>query len=138
MDKPLSTIDAKQYSPLALAFLGDSVYEIMVSEHVLLSANMPASKLHSLKIKRVCAAYQATAIDLIMPELTEEEITIYKRGRNATGNSVPKNGNAADYHKATGFESLFGYLHLIGEKQRLQTLFDIIVKADEKLLSKEC
>ncbi len=138
MDKPLSTIDAKQYSPLALAFLGDSVYEIMVREHVLLSANMPASKLHSLKIKRVCAAYQAAAIDLIMPELTEEEVTIYKRGRNATGNSVPKNGNAADYHKATGFESLFGYLHLIGEKQRLQTLFDIIVQADEKLLSKEC
>ncbi len=138
MDKPLSTIDAKQYSPLALAFLGDSVYEIMVREHVLLSANMPASKLHSLKIKRVCAAYQAAAIDLIIPELTEEEITIYKRGRNATGNSVPKNGNAADYHKATGFESLFGYLHLIGEKQRLQTLFDIIVKADEKLLIKEC
>ncbi len=138
MDKPLSIIDAKQYSPLALAFLGDSVYEIMVREHVLLSANMPASKLHSLKIKRVCAAYQAAAIDLIMPELTEEEVTIYKRGRNATGNSVPKNGNAADYHKATGFESLFGYLHLIGEKQRLQTLFDIIVQADEKLLSKEC
>ncbi len=138
MDKPLSIIDAKQYSPLALAFLGDSVYEIMVREHVLLSANMPASKLHSLKIKRVCAAYQAAAIDLIMPELTEEEVPIYKRGRNATGNSVPKNGNAADYHKATGFESLFGYLHLIGEKQRLQTLFDIIVQADEKLLSKEC
>lgn len=138
MNKPLSIIDAKQYSPLALAFLGDSVYEIMVREHVLLSANMPASKLHSLKIKRVCAAYQAAAIDLIMPELTEEEVTIYKRGRNATGNSVPKNGNAADYHKATGFESLFGYLHLIGEKQRLQTLFDIIVQADEKLLSKEC
>lgn len=138
MNKPLSTIDAKQYSPLALAFLGDSVYEIMVREYVLLSANMPASKLHSLKIKRVCAAYQAAAIDIIMPELTEEEIAIYKRGRNATGNSVPKNGNAADYHKATGFESLFGYLYLTGEDQRLQTLFDIIIQADEKLLSKEC
>lgn len=138
MNKPLSTIDAKQYSPLALAFLGDSVYEIMVREYVLLSANMPASKLHSLKIKRVCAAYQAAAIDMIMPELTEEEIAIYKRGRNATGNSVPKNGNAADYHKATGFESLFGYLYLTGEDQRLQTLFDIIIQADEKLLSKEC
>lgn len=138
MNKPLSTIDAKQYSPLALAFLGDSVYEIMVREYVLLSANMPASKLHSLKIKRVCAAYQAAAIDMIMSELTEEEIAIYKRGRNATGNSVPKNGNAADYHKATGFESLFGYLYLTGEDQRLQTLFDIIIQADEKLLSKEC
>lgn len=138
MKEHLTSIKAKQYSPLALAFLGDSVYEIMMREHILLCANMPASELHSIKIKRVCAAYQAAAIELIMHELDEEEITIYKRGRNATGNSVPKNGNAADYHKATGLEALFGYLHLIGNKNRLQELFDMICQADEKLLSKEC
>lgn len=138
MKKSITSIEAKQYSPLALAFLGDSVYEIMMREHILLNANMPASELHSLKIKRVCASYQAAAIELIMPILTEKETAIYKRGRNATGNSVPKNGNAADYHKATGFEALFGYLHLIGETDRLQELFDTICQADEKLLSKEC
>lgn len=138
MKENLTSIEAKQYSPLALAFLGDSVYEIMVREHILLSANMPASELHSIKIKRVCAAYQAAAIELIMPTLNEKEITIYKRGRNATGNSVPKNGNAADYHKATGLEALFGYLHLTGNTNRLQELFDMICQADEKLLSKEC
>ncbi len=138
MKENLTSIEAKQYSPLALAFIGDSVYEIMVREHILLSANMPASELHSIKIKRVCAAYQAAAIELIMPTLNEKEITIYKRGRNATGNSVPKNGNAADYHKATGLEALFGYLHLTGNTNRLQELFDMICQADEKLLSKEC
>lgn len=138
MKENLTSIEVKQYSPLALAFLGDSVYEIMVREHILLSANMPASELHSIKIKRVCAAYQAAAIELIMPTLNEKEITIYKRGRNATGNSVPKNGNAADYHKATGLEALFGYLHLTGNTNRLQELFDMICQADEKLLSKEC
>ncbi|MGN0584766.1 MAG: Mini-ribonuclease 3 [Ruminococcus sp.] len=138
MKEPLSALEAKQYSPLALAFLGDSVYEIMMREHILLSANMPASELHSLKVKRVCASYQAAAADIIMPVLTEEEISVYKRGRNATGNSVPKNGNAADYHKATGLESLFGYLHLKGENHRLNQLFDIICQADETILRKEC
>lgn len=138
MKEPLSSLEAKQYSPLALAFLGDSVYEIMMREHILLCANMPASELHSLKIKRVCAAYQAAAAEIIIPILTEEELAVYKRGRNATGNSVPKNGNAADYHKATGLESLFGYLFLKGENDRLQALFDMICQADEKILSKEC
>lgn len=137
MNVSLTAIEAKQYSPLALAFLGDSVYEIMVRRHILLSANMPASKLHSLKIKRVCAAYQAAAIEHILPKLTEKELSIYKRGRNAEVNSVPKNGNASDYHKATGFEALFGYLHLTGEENRLNELFDLIIQADEKLLSKE-
>lgn len=138
MNKPLSALEAKQYSPLALAFLGDSVYEIMMRKHILLSANMPASELHALKIKRVCAAYQAAAADIIMPILTEEEISVYKRGRNATGNSVPKNGNAADYHKATGLESLFGFLYLKGDNARLNELFDIICQADENILCKEC
>lgn len=136
MNPSLTSSEAKQYSPLALAFLGDSVYEIMMRDAIIRSANMPAAQLHSLKIKRVCAAYQAKAVDTILPFLTEEEINIYKRGRNATGNSVPKNGNAADYHKATGFEALFGYLHLTGNAQRLHILFDIIIQTDE-LFNKE-
>ncbi len=136
MNSSLTSSEAKQYSPLALAFLGDSVYEIMMRDAILRSANMPAAQLHSLKIKRVCAAYQAKAVDIILPVLTEEETNIYKRGRNATGNSVPKNGNAADYHKATGFEALFGYLHLTGNAQRLHELFDIIIQTDE-LFNKE-
>ncbi len=131
MNKPLTSSEAKQYSPLALAFLGDSVYEIMMRDALLRYANMPAAQLHSLKIQKVCAAYQAKAVELLLPYFTEEETAVYKRGRNATGASVPKNGNAADYHKATGLESLFGYLHLTGSSSRLQELFDIIYQADE-------
>ncbi len=137
MNSPLTSSEAKQYSPLALAFLGDSVYEIMMRDCILRCANMPAAQLHSLKIKKVCAAYQAKAIDLLLPCLTEEETTIYKRGRNATGNSVPKNGNAADYHKATGLEALFGFIHLTGNEERLHELFDMICQADDELTIKE-
>ncbi len=134
----MTMAEAKQYSPLALAFLGDSVYEIMMRDRILRCANRPASQLHALKIQRVCAAYQAAAVELILPLLSEEEITVYKRGRNATGNSVPKNGNAADYHKATGLESLFGFLHLTGAEDRLRILFDAICQADTELFNKEC
>lgn len=138
MHQPMTVAEAKQYSPLALAFLGDSVYEILMRDRILRYANMPASQLHALKIQRVCAAYQAAAIERILPVLSEDEITIYKRGRNATGNSVPKNGNAADYHKATGLEALFGFLHLTGAEERLHTLFDLICQADTDLFNKEC
>ena len=81
--------EAKQYSPLALAFLGDSVYEVMMREHLLLHANMPAGQLHAAKIQKVCAAYQAAAADRIQTILSEEEAAIYRRGRNATGNAIP-------------------------------------------------
>ncbi len=138
MNQPLTVSQARQYSPLALAFLGDSVYEILMRDRILRCANMPAAQLHSLKVQRVCAAYQAAAIEILLPHLSEEELSVYKRGRNATGNSIPKNGNAADYHKATGLESLFGYLHLIGAQERLHTLFDLICQADTELFKKEC
>lgn len=137
MKHPLTAAEAKQYSPLALAFLGDSVYEILMRDRILRDANRPASQLHSLKIQRVCAAYQAAAVDILLPLLSEDEISVYKRGRNATGTSIPKNGSAADYHKATGLESLFGYLHLTGAEERLHILFDAICQADGELFNKE-
>jgi ribonuclease-3 family protein len=133
MNHPLSASAAKQYSPLALAFLGDSVYEIMMRDRILRSANRPVAQLHTLKIQRVCAAYQATAVEDILPMLSEDEETVYKRGRNATGNTIPKHASAADYHKATGLEALFGYLYLIGATERLQILFDTICQADSML-----
>lgn len=123
---PITDREAKQYSPLALAFLGDSVYEILVREFLLRNANMPASQLHEKKIKLVCASYQSSAVDRIFHLLSEDEISVYKRGRNATGNSVPKHSSASDYRKATGLEALFGYLFLIGEEERLNLLFNKI------------
>ena len=127
MSRILTEREVNQYSPLALAFLGDSVYEKLVRECIVLSANMPASKLHDLKVKKVCASFQSEALDKIMPLLDTKEIAIVKRGRNATGNTVPKSSNAIEYRRATGLECLFGYLDLLGKAERIEHLFNIII-----------
>lgn len=126
MQGALSPDDAKQYSPLALAFLGDSVYEVMVREMLLREANRPTRELHAMAVAHVKAAYQADAAGRIAEMLTEEEADILRRGRNASGISVPKHATPADYRKATGFECLFGYLYLCGRTERLRELFAVI------------
>ena len=123
---PLSAEDARQYSPLTLAFLGDSVYEVMVRETLLREANRPARQLHAQAVAHVRAAFQAHAAEHILPLLTDEEADILRRGRNASGISVPRHATPADYRKATGFECLFGYLYLCGQTERLRTLFSAI------------
>ena len=121
--EPLSAEAARQFSPLTLAFLGDSVYEVMVRETLLREANRPARELHTQAVAHVRAAFQANAAEQIAGMLTEEEADILRRGRNASGISVPKHATPADYRKATGLECLFGYLFLRGETQRLRMLF---------------
>ena len=123
---PLSEDEAKQFSPLTLAFLGDSVYEVMVRETLLREANRPARELHQQAVAHVRAAYQADAAGRIAVLLTEHEADILRRGRNASGISVPKHATPADYRKATGFECLFGYLYLCGQTARLRELFAVI------------
>lgn len=118
--------ELNQYSPLALAFLGDAVYERLVRERLLLQANRPVGQLHQLAIKKVCASFQARAVDVIIPFLSEEEADVLKRGRNATGTTVPKHSSAVEYRRATSLESLFGYLHLKGDVKRIEELFEII------------
>lgn len=88
---------------------------------------MPASKLHSAKIRLVCAEFQSAAYDILADKLTEKEMTVLKRGRNATGNTVPKHADAAEYRRATAVECLFGYLYLLGEHDRIASLFDAIM-----------
>ncbi len=87
---------------------------------------MPVKKLHKEAVERVRAAYQSRAVDVILPHLTEDEENIFKRGRNATGNTVPKSSNPVEYRRATGFESLFGYLYLTGNSERIVELFEMI------------
>lgn len=118
----ISEAEARQYSPLTLAFLGDSVYEIEVRGALTAQANCPVRRLHSEKIRYVCAAFQAKAADLLQPILTEEELAVYRRGRNA-GGTPSKNADPADYRKATGFEAVFGYLYLMGDMERIAALF---------------
>ena len=127
---------ANQYSPLALAFLGDAVYSELVREMILRRANMPARKLHKLSVGKVCAAYQARAYLLIKEILTDEESDILRRGRNSGGNEhhIPKNSDHTEYSRATALETLFGWLKLIGDDDRINELFNYIIErnTDEK------
>lgn len=127
--KGMVTIDkheVNQYSPLTLAFLGDAVYEKLVREKLVKIANMPVNKLHKEAVEKVRAAFQSKAVDVISLLLTEDEAEIMKRGRNATSNTVPKSSNPIEYRRATSLESLFGYLDLIGDNERIAEIFEFI------------
>ena len=117
----------KLLSPQTLAFIGDSVYDILVREHLIAEANRPVGEFNNRKVKLVNCESQANAIEQLMPVLTEEEVSVYRRGRNAFTKHTPKNADVADYHAATGLEALFGYLYLGGEIERINELFNIII-----------
>ena len=117
---------ARQYSPQTLAFIGDTVYELFVRESLVTEANRPVGELNRRKVKLVRCEAQAEAFKIIEPMLTEEELAVYKRGRNAFSKNTPKNSSVADYHCATGVEALFGYLYLKGSVDRLRELFAVI------------
>ncbi len=112
-------------SPSVLAFVGDAVYGLMVRT-ALAQINRPSGELHKLSVKLVNATAQAQAYKIIEPILCEKEISVFKRGRNFKTGNTPKNSSGGDYHTATGLETLFGFLYLLGEKDRLETLFNLI------------
>ena len=108
-------------SPLVLAYLGDTVYESYIREHLIRqNINRKVNNLHKLAIQYSKAKAQATIIHELEDELTEEEMKIFKRGRNQKSHTAPKNADIIDYKYATGFEALIGYLYLGGEKERLE------------------
>ena len=122
--------EAAMYSPLTLAYLGDCVYELLVRETLVRKGNKPNGKLHGEATKFVSSKGQSEAFLKIEHILTEEEIAIFKRGRNA--HSVPnKNNDADEYRRATGLETLFGYLRLCGDDDRIEELFREIIKDSE-------
>ncbi len=112
-------------SPSVLAFVGDGVYGLCVRSRLAL-VNRPSGELHRLSVEYVKATAQAKAYKYIEEYLTEEEIGIFKRGRNFHTGGTPKSASSGEYHTATGLEALFGYLYLDGRQDRLNTLFDII------------
>ena len=112
----------REYSPLALAFIGDAVYEVFVRARVLAEANTSANTLHKKAIAYVKASAQARAAKTLLDTLTEDELAAFKRGRNAKSATVPKNADLTDYRYATGLEALFGYLYLSGKSERLNEL----------------
>jgi len=125
--------DPDLYSPLTLAFIGDSVYELLVRERLLSQGSRHAGELHRLAVAMVKASAQSAAYDLLEPVLEEKEAAVLKRGRNANGTHVPKNSSPADYRRATGVEALFGWLWLRGEEARINELFTMITENGDRL-----
>ena len=105
-------VDIKAYSPLTLAYIGDSIYDVIIRTVVVERGNRTADKLHKTAVKYVKAGTQAAMIEALQEYLSEEEAAVYRRGRNAKSYSTAKNATVADYRKATGMEALLGYLSL--------------------------
>ncbi|WP_147568608.1 Mini-ribonuclease 3 [[Clostridium] dakarense] len=119
-------------SPLVLAYIGDTIYESYIREYLIRqNINKKVNDLHKSAVKYVKAKAQATIMHEIEEELTEEELRIYKRGRNQKSHTSPKNADIIDYKHATGFEALVGYLHLGNEKERLDYIISKGIKIIE-------
>ena len=118
----LPEVDVRSYSPLALAYIGDDVYDIIIRTMVVEKANRSAHDLHLISSRYVKAQTQAAMIEALGSVLTEEEEAVYKRGRNAKAYTTAKNASVADYRKATGLEALVGYLYLQNKMDRILEL----------------
>ena len=117
-------MDFFQMSAAALAYLGDSVLEVLIRERLILSGAQKSAKLNSEALKYVTAVNQARAFANIENMLTENEAQIFRRGKNSSHLNIPKSASPLEYKTATGFEAIFGYLHLLGDKERIIQLFD--------------
>lgn len=123
LHETLTVEEARQISPLNLAFIGDGVYELYIRDYILKNyKKMSAHKLHLNAISYVKASAQSDIIKDLEDNLTDEEIGIYKRGRNAKSPTVPKNADVREYRNATGLEALVGFLYLTDQKERLEEL----------------
>lgn len=131
--RPLTDAVAKNFSPLSLAFVGDGVFEKYVRERVILNhPNESPHRLHLLAIKYVKASSQSKIIQGLEEYLLEDEMYIFKRGRNAKSGTVPKNADLLDYRKASGFEALIGYLYLTGRDERLEEIIKLSFRIIEE------
>ncbi|MGN0307459.1 MAG: Mini-ribonuclease 3 [Lachnospiraceae bacterium] len=115
-------VDIRRISPLNLAFVGDGVFDLIIRTLLVERANRPAHELHKRKSSIVKAAAQARMGEALEGILTEEELAVYKRGRNAKSGTSAKNASITDYRKATGLEALMGYLYLDGREERMLEL----------------
>ena len=121
----MKEVDIKEYSPLTLAYIGDSIYDLIIKSLVVNEGNRQVQKLHKETSMRVQASAQSKMMRAIQEHLTEEEHAVFKRGRNAKSVSPAKNQSITDYRRATGFEALMGYLYLKKEWKRMLELVKI-------------
>ncbi|MCR5545257.1 MAG: ribonuclease III [Lachnospiraceae bacterium] len=118
----LEDVDVRTFSPLALAYIGDSVFDIIIRTKVVAKGNVPVSKMHKACSDVVRASSQAAILDAISENLTEEEEEVVRRGRNAKSKTTAKNASMIDYRNATALEALIGYLYITGNTKRMQEL----------------
>ena len=121
----------KTYSPLTLAYIGDSIYDLVIRTMVVERGNAPVNRLHKTVTNMVKAPAQMKSFHRIEPVLTKEELTVYKRGRNAKSYTSAKNASISDYRVATGFEALMGYLYLTGQVPRMLELINMGLISDQ-------
>lgn len=119
--------DVNKISMLGLAHVGDAVYELLYRSKLCSDGHTAVAEMHRMTVAFVRAEAQAEAAAKLLPVLTTEEASVYKRGRNAKVNSVPHSADIGQYHAATGLEALFGWLYLLGRTERINELFNIII-----------
>ncbi|MCM8900407.1 Mini-ribonuclease 3 [Caldicoprobacter algeriensis] len=127
LNKKFDELDVRRVHPLVLAYIGDTIYDLFVRTYLVMAYNVPVHQLHVKAIDFVRAKGQADTLRHIEEFLTQEELDIVRRGRNAKPGTMPKNATVADYRLATGFESLLGYLYLMGRDERLLEILDYIL-----------
>ena len=120
--------DVRTYSPLALAYIGDAVYDLIIRTVVVERANRSSQELHRITVKYVSAGAQARIVQALADSLTQEEAAVYRRGKNAKPHTMAKNASAADYLKATGFEAVIGYLYLTERMDRILELVNMGIR----------
>lgn len=113
-----------EYTPLVLAYMGDAVYEVYIRRRLINMFHIPIGQIHRKATQYVCAEAQYRAMHALEPLLSEEEIHVFKKGRNAKSATVPKNADVTHYRHATGFESLIGWLYVTDNKERLCYILD--------------
>ena len=121
-DFGLGEVDLKTLSPLTLAFVGDCIYDLILRTVIVERHNASPNQLHREKSRLAKAPAQAEMAEVLQEHLTQEELVVYRRGRNAKSHTTAKNASVLDYRKATGLEALYGWLYLSGQEERLLQL----------------
>jgi len=127
-NKVLTAKEADRLSMLALAHVGDAVYELMVRSMLTMRGPAQVQDLHRSTVAYVRAEAQAKAAERLLPLLSEEEAAVYRRGRNCRVHGIPPHANPGEYHAATGLEALFGWLYLQGKEERVRELFRLVTE----------
>lgn len=127
----LENTDVRTYSPLTLAYIGDAIYELVIRTILVERGNTQVNKLHQRASRLVKASAQSAIIEKLKPYLSEAEMSVFKRGRNAKSFTMAKNASMSDYRRATGFEALMGYLYMTEQWDRMLELIKIGITEGE-------